>query len=340
MWQILAKGFTLGLTLGTSCLITCSPIYLPYLISEDRKLSKGIYAVLEISAGRFFSYLVFGAIAGYTGSQIASIDRQLFTGIAYILLSIYLVLSVVRTRRNEKKCHVPKMAKFTRSAFALGILTGINFCPSFLITLSNAVDLGGVISGMLLFFGFFLGTSLYLIPLAFIGQLSKVNKMKMIAQIASIVVAVWFTYTGASNLIHIYEHKQLDKVPGRIVEAFNPNIPIMIFSNEQNLDYFSVVKDSADVYHPKDVELLIYQKELVDTLSSENNVLFIDRVLLEDKVIKDSFDRFDYFYIEPEYPIPQLMKFLKFYTFKTREHVHWEFKIQDEDDKSHEGHNH
>jgi len=41
MFQILAKGFSLGLTLGTTCLVTCTPIYIPYLISEDRKLGKG-----------------------------------------------------------------------------------------------------------------------------------------------------------------------------------------------------------------------------------------------------------------------------------------------------------
>ena len=86
MIKTLIEGTILGLTTGTACLVTCSPIYLPYLISEDRKLSKGIIAVLEISAGRFVSYLAFGAIAGYTGAQIASVNRELFTSIAYILL--------------------------------------------------------------------------------------------------------------------------------------------------------------------------------------------------------------------------------------------------------------
>ena len=79
MIKTLIEGTILGLTTGTACLVTCSPIYLPYLISEDRKLGKSILAVLEISAGRFVSYLAFGAIAGYTGAQIASVNRELFT---------------------------------------------------------------------------------------------------------------------------------------------------------------------------------------------------------------------------------------------------------------------
>ncbi|MCF7793423.1 MAG: sulfite exporter TauE/SafE family protein [Candidatus Cloacimonetes bacterium] len=326
MFQILAKGFTLGLTLGTTCLATCTPIYLPYLISEDRKMGKSIITVLEISAGRFFSYLAFGAIAGFTGSQISAIDRELFTAIAYILLSFYLILSAVRTHQKTRHCNIPKMTQLTKSAFILGILTGINFCPSFLIALSNAIDLGGAIDGMLLFFGFFVGTSLYLFPLAFIGQLSKVEIMKLIAQIASILVAIYFIYDGATKLNHYFEHKKMEDVPSRIVEAFHPKIPIIVFSNEENFDYFSTVRDSADSRHPLDVQAYVYQESIIDTLTSENHVLLIDSELLKDKQKEKELDGFDYFYIEPNYPIDKLMHFLKYYSFKTSKNVHFEFK--------------
>lgn len=326
MFQILAKGFTLGLTLGTTCLATCTPIYLPYLISEDRRLGKGILTVLEISAGRFFSYLAFGAIAGFTGSQISAINRELFTAIAYILLSGYLILSAVRTHRKSTHCSIPKITMLTRSAFMLGVLTGINFCPSFLIALSNAIDLGGAVDGMLLFFGFFLGTSLYLFPLAFVGQLSKIKKMKLIAQIASILVAAYFIYDGANKLNHYFEHKKIENTPGRIVEAFHPQIPLIVFSAAENFEYFSAVRDSADIRHPLEAQVFVYQESIIDTLSSENHVLLIDSELLQDKEAEKKLNGFDYFNIQPDYPIAKLMQFLEFYSFKTREHVHFEFK--------------
>ena len=326
MFQILTKGFTLGLTLGTSCLATCSPIYLPYLISEDRKLGKGILTVLEISAGRFFSYLTFGAIAGYSGSQISAINRELFTAIAYILLSVYLILSALRTRRKEQKCSIPRLTNFTRSAFLLGILTGINFCPSFLMALSNAVDLGGAFSGMLLFLGFFIGTSLYLFPLAFIGQLSRVKILKLIAQIASILVAAFFIFIGTSRLIHYFEHRKMAEIPGRIVEAFHPHIPLLILSSEVNFEYFSAVRDSAAVRHPQVVPIHIYQESMIDTLDAARLVLLIDSSLLIDKRTEEKLNGFDYFFVEKNYPVSKLMNFLSFYSFKTREQVHFEFK--------------
>ena len=318
----------LGLSTGTLCLVTCTPIYLPYLISEDRKLSKGILTVVEISAGRFFSYLAFGAIAGYTGAQISSIDRDLFTSIAYILLSAYLVLSAVRTRKKEKKCHIPRMTRFTKSAFILGVLTGISFCPAFLIALSKAVDLGGAFSGMMLFMGFFFGTSVFLLPLAFVGQLSKVNKMKLIAQIASIFVAVWFTFSGVKGLIHTYEHKKLEKLPSRIVEAFHPNKPVIVFSSEENREYFSAVRDSSAKYHLNQTEFMIFNESVIDTMNTADYVLFVDSSLLKDNEIEKQMEKYDYFFIENGYPITQMLNFLRVYTFKTHKQVHWEFKTE------------
>lgn len=321
MIKTLIEGTILGLTTGTACLVTCTPIYLPYLISEDRKLSKSLFAVLEISAGRFVSYLAFGAVAGYTGAQIASVNRELFTSIAYILLSAYLVLSAVRTNKKSKSCHVPKLARFTKSGIVLGILTGINFCPSFLIALSKAVDLGGAVSGMMLFLGFFFGTSIFLLPLAFIGQISKVSKMKLIAQYSSILVAIWFTFSGVKGLIHYHEHAKLEAQPTRLVEAFNPNIPLAIVASADHSTYFTTLQDSLRNYTPQDVHYFKYNESVFDSLNKFSEIVLV----VDSSILNESFDNYDYFQVEPDYNLPRMLKFMKFYTFKTRTYLHWEF---------------
>jgi len=321
MIKTLIEGIVLGLSTGSICLVTCTPIYLPYLISEDRKLSKSIFAVLEISAGRFISYLVFGAVAGYTGAQIVSVNRELFTSIAYILLSLYLVLSAVRTNKKAKSCHVPKLIKFTKSAFLLGILTGINFCPSFLIALSKAVDLGGALSGMMLFFGFFLGTSAFLLPLAFIGQISKVSKMKLIAQYASILIAVWFTFSGVKGIIHFSEHAKQEAQPGRLVEAFNPNIPLAVIASEEHSAYFTNLQDSLQHYTPGKVLYYPYNVSVIDSINEFSEIVLV----IDSTILNDSFENYDYFLVEPDYDLARMLKFMKFYTFKTSTNLHWEF---------------
>ncbi|MBT7469769.1 MAG: sulfite exporter TauE/SafE family protein [Candidatus Cloacimonetes bacterium] len=319
MFETLLNGAALGLATGTSCLATCSPIYLPYLISEDRKLSKSLLAVMEISAGRFVSYLAFGALAGFAGAKIATTNREIFTSIAYILLSIYLVFSAVRTDRKSKGCNIPKMTKFTQNGIFLGILTGINFCPSFLIALSKAVDLGGVTSGMMLFLGFFFGTSVFLIPLAFIGQLSKVSIIKTVAQYASILVAIWFTFAGVNGLKHYYEH-QKSAENTRYVEVFKQENNIIIISSQDNWEYFSILRDSLQKYSANKITIAEGNIGILKNIPSPK-ILFLDA-----EIPVNELNEFDYFVVENNHDISKIIKFVQQYTFKTSTNLHWEFK--------------
>ncbi|MBC8386044.1 MAG: sulfite exporter TauE/SafE family protein, partial [Candidatus Cloacimonetes bacterium] len=96
MINVFLNGWTLGIATGTTCLATCAPIYIPYLLTEERSGKQSFKIIALITLGRFFAYAGFGAIFGFVGSKIPIHSRQVFTGIAYILLSIYLVISVFR----------------------------------------------------------------------------------------------------------------------------------------------------------------------------------------------------------------------------------------------------
>ncbi len=300
MIQSLAEGFSLGLATGIVCLSTCTPIYLPYLLSSDRKLLKSFGVILEISAGRFFSYLTFGAIAGFLGAQIGQVNRDLFTAIAYIMLSVYLILSAVRSRNEHKKCAVPKMAAMTRSPFVLGILTGINFCPAFLIALSNALNLAGALSGMLLFMGFFFGTSLFLIPLALANFLTKIRQMKQIAQVASVLIGIWFIGKG---LFMLYGYA----VGTEVNNPFAPGKELAVVSSEADMAYFTDLRDSLQVRTDEAVDLLEFSPG--GALEKRKSVLyFVNRTLVEQD--SAAFEGMDYFAVEAGYPIGEMMMYL------------------------------
>jgi sulfite exporter TauE/SafE len=332
MLKTLAEGFMLGLATGSVCLVTCTPIYLPYLLSEERKLIKSIGVVAEISAGRFFSYIAFGAIAGYIGANISNINRTLFTSIAYILLSFYLVLSAVRARQHDKKCHVSKFAQITKSAFILGILTGLNFCPAFLIALSKAVNLGGVVSGMMLFLGFFAGTTLYLIPIAFLGLLSRIQIMKKIGQVASLVIAAWFIFSGIRGLVTLNtQHSHVEVQLGeneRLVDVFAPDQQILILSSNENAAYFTALRDSFSAWNKHKIIYLQNNTKYMDSLMKyEEGIVFCDNEI-EEENLRSILHNFDVFYIERNYPINRMLTFLNKFTFKTENFLQWEFKEQ------------
>jgi len=318
MFTTIAEGFFLGLATGSTCLATCTPIYIPYMLTEERNFLKSLFTVLEISAGRFFSYLAFGALAGFAGSQISSINRTLFTSIAYILLSIYLVLSVVRTHKKSRKCHVPKAFAITKSGFLLGILTGINFCPSFLIALSKAIDLNGAFAGTQLFFGFFFGTTIFLIPIAFLGGLAKMKPMALAAKIASIAVAIWFTYAGVQGLVRYFNPADLPE-NSRMVEAFVPRQNIMIVATEENREYFDKLKTEIEKMHNGQVDLL---------MAEDFTQVDAPIVMIEQSLVHDNHDRLatvDYFSIQAGYPITKMLNFMNSYAFSTSKYLQWEF---------------
>ncbi|NOR45329.1 MAG: hypothetical protein GQ534_07050 [Candidatus Delongbacteria bacterium] len=340
MLTTLIEGFILGISTGTLCLVTCTPIYIPYLMSEDRKFGRNFIKVFEISAGRFFSYIAFGALAGFLGGSISYFNREIFTSIAYILISIFLILSAVRTRKKSKSCHVPKFAKFTSSAFLLGIITGINFCPSFLIALSKAIDLAGPLSGVMLFLGFFFGTTIYLIPLGFLGGLAKIKKLAFIAQISSVLIAVYFIFAGIQGLYHIgSSHDGHDHVADnisageeRMIDVYSPYTDLKLISSSENIKYFTLLQDSILLNKPTElIGILTVEKLPYDSLKKyDKSIFFIDSKLLiaSNGTNYDSLfcNNFDYIKVDNNYPIKTITTFLQLHTFKVVKPFYWKFE--------------
>lgn len=190
--RLLIEGSTLGLATGHICLATCGPVYAPFLVQKERTLKRQFLTVLEISLGRFIMYLLVGAAAGAFGRQIAGIQREYFSFTAYILFSLYLVISALRSHQCEGGCAVGKWNRFAEWPFLLGILTGINICPSFLLAFSRSFTVSGPFAGMLFFAAFFAGTSIFLVPLSFVGLLGYKRHFRTVARVAAVGVAAWF----------------------------------------------------------------------------------------------------------------------------------------------------
>lgn len=195
MIQTIIEGFLLGVATGHLCVATCGPVYAPFLMQKEQGGVKGsLMMVLKISGGRFLAYALFGLVAGALGREISGVNRTWFTIISFILLSVVLLNSVfVTTKKNHAACGVTRWGKVVTNPILLGIITGINFCPSFLIALTNAINLSGPLAGLLLFTSFFVGTNIFLIPFSIFGLLGSKQVFRKVAMAASVIVAVTFT---------------------------------------------------------------------------------------------------------------------------------------------------
>jgi sulfite exporter TauE/SafE len=197
----IAEGFVLGLATGPLCLVSCGPVYAPFLMQKRHTPAQSAITLLQLSAGRFLTYLLIGFAACALGRKIASLTMTGFTATAYILFSIILVVSALRTKRCDDGCRTARWMRFTEIPFILGMVTGISFCPSFLLAVTKAIGNGGAVAGALLFGAFFVGTTLYFIPLVLFGIIGKTHRIRTIGRIASCVVAVWFISQAVIMLV-------------------------------------------------------------------------------------------------------------------------------------------
>jgi len=200
LFEGFGTGLTLGLATGTACLASCGPIYASYLMAEKRTGLQPLWVVLKLNAGRFLAYAIFGAIVGYLGGSIPVSVRVPMALSGYILFSIYLLMSVVRVRKTCTGCHAGRFIRITRSSFLLGVLTGFSICPAFLIALTRAFDSSGPLNGMMMFTGFFAGTTVYMLPFALFGLLTMKDWITRAARVIAVVVAVYFMAVGIRGL--------------------------------------------------------------------------------------------------------------------------------------------
>ena len=193
------EGFLLGLSSGTFCIIHCAPVAIPFLFSENGEWKDNSRNVLLFITGRLIGYIIFGAILGFLGAYTIGYVRPVFktkiTSIVYILIGTYMLLSGLMYNLPKLKiCRVfKKIYKPERSAVFYGLLTGLSLCPPFFAAAARVFEKSmGVFSGAFYFLTFFLGTSIFLLPLLGIPLLRK--HMKTIHLISRIVLVLMGSY--------------------------------------------------------------------------------------------------------------------------------------------------
>lgn len=249
MFESLSAGLSLGLATGLTCLASCGPVYGVYLLGEKRTGFQALWVILKLNAGRFISYAMFGALIGQLGGVIPASVRTPLVLFGYLLFSVYLLLTVVRVRKTCSGCQTGKLLKVTRSAFLLGFLTGFSICPAFLIAVTSAFNTSGPISGMMLFIGFFAGTTVYMLPFAVFGLLTMKDWVTKAARVIAVIVAIYFGAIGIRGLAQwISQSSMRRELSEMIVHESHEDADISIFSVEDSdtLYILSFAEDEQD----------------------------------------------------------------------------------------------
>jgi len=288
--------------------VTCAPIYGSLILSKENNITSGASTVLLISLGRFLSYAVFGLITGYAGTLIGNFaEYDTVIAFSYFFVAGYLTYSALIRNRVEKGCcPAPRYAKLSGNPFIIGLLTGISICPAFLGAITKGIETGGIIGGLMLFTGFFFGTTLYLLPLSFLSYFTKKKFFRYIGIAASIAVATWFVYDGSTKLY--------DRLNSYIVN-FTEN-PVMVITTDQDIELNKLKMNIAasKILDPDEIEKAVkgsQQREIVLITSSNLKNELSDKIRKMNKNVA-------HIKVEKSEDIEKKIEFLKFYSFKGR----------------------
>ena len=197
---MIQEALLLGLSTGTYCIMFCSPIALPFLFSENIDSGrKNILYVGLFLLGRLIAYIgvgmALGAIGAYAIGYIdPPLERILFKA-TYFIAGVFMLATGLMYNfptlgfcKLYKKIYNPSL-----NALLFGIVTGLSLCPPFFAAASRVFGGDGALYGGLYFLFFFLGTSVYFIPLLGIQFINKyMDKIRMISRITLILMGVYF----------------------------------------------------------------------------------------------------------------------------------------------------
>ncbi len=188
----------LGLSSGASCLASCAPFS---RAGAGRRIrlpgARRLTLIGAFLSGRLLSYLAVGAACGALGALAAgyldpALDRVLLRA-GWALGGIFLLLGGLSGAKGPSFCRmISSRLRPSVSALVLGAAAGLNACPPFVAAASRAAALG-IWGGALYFLLFFVGTSVWVVPLGLVPALKKrAAEARAVARIAMTMLGAYF----------------------------------------------------------------------------------------------------------------------------------------------------
>ena len=197
------QGFLLGLASGTTCLAFCAPALIPFLMHEGQTVRQNLVTLLKFLGGRMGGYLIVGLLAWATGSLLLEAVgyQALMVGVAYVGLAAVLLVAVLRKKAPAGSCAFEgAQATLNRwpafLPFGMGFLAGLKICPPLLLAFADAASTGSLVGSLFFFLAFFLGTSVYFIPIPFLGVFRRVSDLQIVGKFAAVIVSLYYLYVG------------------------------------------------------------------------------------------------------------------------------------------------
>lgn len=199
---MLGEAFLLGLTTGTYCAISCGPVALPFLFAEQPgSIRANARLVAWLLAGRLIAYLAVGFLLGALGSySLRYIDppvEHVLIALAYTAVGLVMLASGIRQNFPRLRiCGlIGRLERPGRNAVLYGLFAGLAPCPPFFAAATRVFGVQGGLGGALYFLVFFLGTSLFFLPLLGVHWIARrLTALRMVARLTLLLLGAFFLF--------------------------------------------------------------------------------------------------------------------------------------------------
>jgi sulfite exporter TauE/SafE len=200
MHDVILGPLLAGLSTGVFCCATCYPFLAPVFAAEDRGARATGKVWLQFLLGRLAGYVLFGAAIGWLGERFGGPALSLLSNLGMMLMAALLIFYAAGFRRPPGSfCAAGSRSAATTPAL-LGFLLGLHACPPFLMSVAYVFTLHSMLKGIVYFLVFFCATTVYLIPLLFVGLLGRMPEFRRAARASALAVGILFLVYGILKL--------------------------------------------------------------------------------------------------------------------------------------------
>jgi cytochrome c biogenesis protein CcdA len=154
---------------------------------------------------RFIVYLLLATLAWYFGQAIFTntLVRNIVPGILYIIFAVMLVwYSISKNSKPDCPARIVSTVNNKRLVpIMLGLVNSLGFCPALFIILTKGATQGTIMQSYLAFLAFFIGSSVWFLPLPLAGRVHRKDVLRKIGILATGLAGIIFMIKGLTNLI-------------------------------------------------------------------------------------------------------------------------------------------
>lgn len=201
----MTDSLILGLSSGSACLATCGMVMFPYLMAGASGVKRIVLDLTLFLLTRFLVYFILATLSWYFGQAFFSnpFVRNIVPGILYIVFAVMLVwYSISKNRNPDCPAKIVQTVNNHRLVpILLGIVNSLGFCPALFIILTKGATQSTLVQSYLAFLAFFIGSSVWFLPLPLAGKIRKKEVLINIGILATGLAGIIFMIKGLTNLI-------------------------------------------------------------------------------------------------------------------------------------------